>query len=548
MTDNESINESEREYMSFASNTTTGENDEVPDGASHDPNMRNSKLNVSKNRMQGGSLGFRRLAIHPVKSGFRGSKDHPIGADQDHDPTRHIARIARYFEGAKILPVEVAVAQKVSEMNNIGAMKETMFAQAKNGKSPFTFVGNMLAQEDAEKLNSENHDDDDMDEQFAQAGSDDDLASEWDATPEDFAGSDQKPGFPPPPKTDPDVPPEDVDAALKKANADRGGINPQHPNSKEINDNYDQYIASLKKVPETAKAIEKARIGNPEAIIGLAAVLLGGIGVAPQILAGLSLGSKREADRKNAENQRNYSLSEQKRIDEINRTKANLEASQGRYRMQDAIFDQEYRDKMRAASQKVADATDKVTERDRLRKASKDARAKELSDAKLMIRKMIFEATTSGNWNDKTQEQLTRMVYQIAWNHGRPDLPVWNPQFKEQIARYANSIRDEFSAEIEEAKRKSRKFQFSFENGRWSPEFPNRQGNDKRAEFKYEFDRQLAAFEREIDRPISDKEYKKLYDEAVYQYLVQGPRLPDSKIGTLPPAKEAGQTEPPPKK
>ena len=78
-----------------------------------------------------------------------------FGSNLDHDPTLHIARIARYFEGAKIEPLEVAVAQVLSEQHNIGAMKETMFAQAKNGKSPFTFVGNMLAQEDEEKRASE---------------------------------------------------------------------------------------------------------------------------------------------------------------------------------------------------------------------------------------------------------------------------------------------------------------------------------------------------------------------------------------------------------
>ncbi len=454
-----------------------------------------------------------------------------FGSNLDHDPTAHIARIARYFEGAKIEPLEVAVAQVLSEQHNIGAMKETMFAQAKNGKSPFTFVGNMLAQEDAERRASQ-----ETAGQFALSGPNGDLTS------------DQPPGYPPLPQTEPDFPPEDLDAALMNAEADRARIKPHHPNSQEINDNYDRYIESLKKVPETAKAIEKARIGNPEAIVGLAAVLLGGLGVAPQVLAGLSLGSKREANRRNAENQRKFALSEQKRIDEVNRSKGILSASLGQYKMQDAIFDQEYREKMQVANQKVANAARKVTDRDRLQKASKDARSKELSTSKSMVRKLIVDAGQSGTWSDKTMEQFTRMVYQIAWDHGRPDLPVWNPQFKEQIARYAKSIRDEFSSDIELATRRSKKFQFSFENGRWSPDFPNRQGNDKLTEFKYEFDRQLGNFEREIGRSISDSDYKKLYEVAVHTHLSQEPNRPDRQPGTLPPAKEADRSESSPKK
>ena len=223
------------------------------------------------------------------------------------------------------------------------------------------------------------------------------------------------------------------------------------PEGSDVDETWNAYQKSLNQSPVAEPILKKARIGDAEAIIGLATVLLGGLGIAPDVLTGLSYGAKRVADEENEDAQTKYR-------NDVNNQNANIDALKTAYLKSKSDRDLEAQKRKREYEERQRGFVAKDTE---LTGQAQKIEAIQ-SDIDQVVSDSLRQFPKSTDWSDKAINSLHESAIQIARRYPRPDeLPS---EFEQRVTGIYRAMRQQAGEAVSElAKREKREaMAFSF--------------------------------------------------------------------------------------
>jgi len=204
---------------------------------------------------------------------------------------------------------------------------------------------------------------------------------------------------------------------LRKAMADMAGLKPETVSSTgydNANTAYGNELGNNPQVPE----LVKPKIGDNQALIGLLATALGGLGVAPEILKGLTDGAQKQADQENQQNQYNYQTQEKQHQQKLRGLEFGVKTAGQKYSNDVEAANRNYVNEYRKRGIEVDDLRADIEHRDKLIQADETARDKDWEDGKeAIIKDREFYANKHGGWDQYGQDMLSRKVLSLAHRH-----------------------------------------------------------------------------------------------------------------------------------